>query len=241
MEKFFYNEIYKNEKGHWWYSTRRKIVHKLIKKYLPKKEGLKILDVGCGGGLLAQELQKYGKSVCIDSSEEAVNFSRARGVNAEKISIADYKKENEYDCVVALDVLEHCEDDLSAIKNIYNLLNPGGIAIVFVPALNCFWGEQDIISHHFRRYTYNDLHNKFKNASFKPLTESYFNFFLSPVVYASRKLSNIIKIKTVSKSELAHNNFLLNTIGKIIFGLEYYLIPRIKFPFGVSLLGVYKK
>ena len=241
MEKFFYSEIYNNEKKHWWYSTRRKIVHKLIGKYLPQKDGLKILDVGCGGGLLTQELQKYGKAVCIDPSEEAVNFACARGVNAEKVSIIDYKRENEYDCVVALDVLEHCENDLSAVKNIYNLLKPGGIAIIFVPALNCFWGEQDVISHHFRRYTRNDLHNKFKNAGFEPITQSYFNFFLSPAVFLSRKLSNIIKIKTISKSELTNSNFILNKIGKIIFGLEYYLIPKFKFPFGVSLLGVYKK
>ena len=239
METFFYNEIYNNEKKHWWYLTRRKIVHKLIKKYLPKREGLRILDVGCGGGLLSQELQKYGKTVCIDPSTEAVNFAIQRGVEAEKISIFDYKKEREYDCAVALDILEHCYDDSVAIKNIYNLLKPEGIAIIFVPALNCFWGHQDVISHHFRRYTYNDLLNKFKNAGFKPITQSYFNFFLSPAVYASRKLRNIIK--TTPQSELTNNNFILNRIGKIIFGLEYYLIPGIKFPFGVSLLGVYKK
>src|SRR3989344_6221950 len=127
METFFYNEIYNNEKKHWWYSTRRKIVHKLIRKYLPERKGLKILDIGCGGGLLSQELQKYGKAVCIDPSAEAVNFAVQRGVEAEKISILDYKKEGEYDCVIALDVLEHCEDDLLAIKNIYNLLKPGGV------------------------------------------------------------------------------------------------------------------
>src|SRR3989338_362000 len=239
METFFYNEIYNNEKKHWWYSTRRKIVHKLIRKYLPERKGLKILDIGCGGGLLSQELQKYGQVVCIDPSEEAVNFARARGVMAEKFSLADYKKRETYDCVIALDVLEHCDDDSMAIKNIYDLLKPDGIAIIFVPALNCFWGHQDVISHHFRRYTYNDLLNKFKNAGFKPITQSYFNFFLSPAVYASRKLRNIIK--TTPKSELTNNNFILNRIGKIIFGLEYYLIPGIKFPFGVSLLGVYKK
>lgn len=239
METFFYNEIYNNEKEHWWYSTRRKIVHKLIRKYLPEEKGLKILDVGCGGGLLSQELHRYGQVVCIDPAEEAINFARARGVNAEKFSIIDYKKEGGFDCVVALDVLEHCNDDLSAIKNIYNLLKPGGIAIIFVPALNCFWGEQDVVSHHKRRYTAKELLNKFKNAGFKPITQSYFNFFLSPVIYASRKLRNIIK--TSSKSELAYNNFILNKIGKIIFGLEYFLIPRIRFPFGVSLLGVYKK
>lgn len=239
METFFYNEIYSNEKEHWWYSTRRKIAHKLIKKYLPEGKGLKILDVGCGGGLLSQELHRHGQVICIDPSEEAINFAKARGVDAKKFSIIDYKKENEYDCVVALDILEHCENDVRAISNIYKFLKPGGIAIIFVPALNFFWGNQDIISHHFRRYTYTDLRNKFKDANFIAVKQSYFNFFLSPVVFLSRKLNNIIK--TAPKSELANTNFLSNKIGKIIFGLEYYLIPRIRFPFGVSLLGVYKK
>ena len=239
METFFYSEIYDNEKKHWWYSTRRKIVHKLIRKYLPERKELKILDVGCGGGLLSQELQKYGKIVCIDLSAEAVNFAKARGVNAEKSSIIDYKKENGYDCVIALDVLEHCEDDLLAIKNIYNLLKPGGVAIVFVPALNCFWGEQDIVSHHKRRYTREELDQKFRTSDFNTLTLSYFNFFLSPLVYITRKTIKFLKVEL--KSELKLNNPVINFVCKLIFGLERVMIPKIKFPFGVSLLGVYKK
>ena len=93
-------------------------------------------------------------------------FACARGVNAEKVSIIDYKRENEYDCVVALDVLEHCENDLSAIK-IFITFKPGG-RHYFCSGLKLLLGEQDVISHHFRRYTRNDLHNKFKMPVLNP-------------------------------------------------------------------------
>lgn len=240
MEDYFYNLLYQNENRHWWYWVRRKLVHKLIKLYKPSDNPLFILDIGCGTGKLNEELAKYGEVTGIDKSLEAIKFCKQRGINnVIQNSIEDFETKDRFDCIIALDILEHCKDDEIVIEKIYSLLKNGGIAIIFVPALKHFWGKQDIISHHYRRYTYSELSNKFQKSGFKVLTQSYFNFFLSLPIFIARKITNLSNTKF--ESELRFNNKIINEICKFIFSLEIYLLPKIKFPLGVSLLGVYKK
>lgn len=240
MEKKLLYQIRESEKTHWWYVVRRKLVHKLIKTYLgDRAQNLKILDIGCGAGSLTKELEKYGDILGIDPEPEAVLFTKERGANAKVSSVETYQNPKNFDLVVALDILEHCPDDKTAIKNINLLLKPGGFAIIFVPAFKIFWSEQDKISHHFRRYAYSDLKSKFENAGFKTIKQSYFNFFLAPPIFIIRKTINLLNIKT--GLELKLNNQFLNLFLKTIFMCEYLLLPYFNFPFGVSLLGVYKK
>ncbi len=240
MEKYLYNLFYKQETEHWWFIVRRKLVHKLINLYKPGSKKLSILDVGCGTGKLIEELKKYGDVTGIDIAEEAIKFSESRGLkNIVKNSIEDYQANEKFDCVIALDVLEHCQDDTKAIKKISSFLKKNGIAIIFVPALKCFWGKRDIISHHFRRYQYDELSDKFREAGFQILTQSYFNFFLSPLIFVARKIINLSNTET--DTEFKMNNSLINGICKFIFSFEISFLPKIKYPFGVSLFGVYKK
>ncbi len=240
METELYRQIYKNEKTHWWYAVRRKLVHKIIKKYLGFGIGnLKILDIGCGAGLLTKELERYGDVLGIDPSKEAVEFTKSRGAKAELASIENYENPGAFDLITALDIIEHVQDDLTAIKKIRGFLKPGGMAIVFVPALKIFWGEQDEISRHFRRYTYRELKSKFEKEGFKTIKQSYFNFFLSPMILFVRKTFGFLNIKT--GTELKLNNPFFNSLFKAVFALEYFLLPKIKFPWGISLLGIYKK
>ncbi len=241
MEVHFYQDIYRYETGHWWYVVRRRLVHTLIAHYLPKSRPLTILDIGCGGGKLNEELRHYGTITGIDPSPEAVHFCQSRGLsNIFQAGIESYVTDQKFDCVIALDVLEHCQDDGEVIKKLHSLLKPNGIAIIFVPAFQTFWGPQDILSHHYRRYTQSQLHNIFSGNDFQVLQESYFNFFLAPVIWIIRKLVNLFHIQ--SASEIKMNHPILNKILLGIFSLE---IPLLKFgirlPFGVSLAGIYKK
>ena len=241
MEAYFYEDIYRYETSHWWYSIRRRLVHILLKKYLIRSRPLNILDIGCGGGKLNEELRQYGNITGIDSSPEAVRFCQSRGLkDIFQASIESYSTDQKFDCIIALDMLEHCKNDSEVVKKLHSLLKPDGIAIVFVPALKTFWGQQDIISHHYRRYTKKQLHEVFSGAGFQPLAESYFNFFLAKPIWIVRKLVNLFKIKSVS--EIKMNHPILNKVLQAIFSLEIpFLKAGIRFPFGVSLMGVYKK
>lgn len=149
-----YKSIYDIELKHWWYRVRRKFVHDLINKYF-KNQRISVIDAGCGPGALLAELNIYGDVYGVDFSQEAVDFCKSRGiVNVQKSGIESMPFEsNSADLVLALDVLEHIPDDKKGLNEIYRVLKPKGMVIIFVPAFMFLWGITDVSSQHYRRYT----------------------------------------------------------------------------------------
>ena len=103
-----------------------------------KLKGLHILDVGCGGGLLAEPLARLGAQVTgLDASEEAIKVARR---HAEDMQLAvDYRAgsvedlargKTRYDVVTALEIIEHVADLDSFIKAVAGLVKPGGLVIL---------------------------------------------------------------------------------------------------------------
>ena len=63
MQNTHYEMLYREESGYWWYKVRRKIIHNLIKQYrLNFGKEIKILDAGCGAGLLLKELEHFDEN-----------------------------------------------------------------------------------------------------------------------------------------------------------------------------------
>ena len=57
-----------------------------------------------------------------------------------------------FDLAVSLDVIEHLEDDLGALRELRRVVAPGGALLVTVPAYQWLWSGHDEINHHHRRY-----------------------------------------------------------------------------------------
>jgi 2-polyprenyl-6-hydroxyphenyl methylase/3-demethylubiquinone-9 3-methyltransferase len=101
-------------------------------------KGLKILDVGCGGGLLAEPLARLGGAVTgIDASEKTIAVARRhagetglridyRVASAEEMA----RKAARYDLVTALEVVEHVENIESFVSALARLLKPGGLLLM---------------------------------------------------------------------------------------------------------------
>ena len=62
--------------------------------------------------------------------------------------------------VLVLDVLEHIENDVKAIHEMYRIVKSDGLVVIFVPTFMFLWGITDIQSEHYRRYTLKDLRRK---------------------------------------------------------------------------------
>ena len=71
------------------------------------------------------------------------------------------------DSVVCLNVLEHVEDDLCGLRNIRNVLKPGGRAIILVPHGEEVFGTLDTALGHYRRYSHEELQKKMEQAGFR--------------------------------------------------------------------------
>ena len=104
--------------------------------------GKKLLDIGCGGGLLCEPLARIGADVTgIDASEKNIKVA---SLHAEKSNLdINYinttaedlaAKKQKYDVITALEIIEHVENPAEFVKNCTSMLKPGGT--IFFSTLN---------------------------------------------------------------------------------------------------------
>lgn len=242
MEKDLYLTHYQIQKKHWWFVVKTKIILDTIRKYLAPKENRKILDIGCGAGLMLSSLTEVGETFGMDMSDDAIEFCRKNFAGTIKKGFLPdgipYEKDF-FDLVVALDVIEHVDNDVEALAAMRNLLNATGKAVITVPAYMFLWSEHDDLNQHKRRYSLGELRDKLTKSGFTIEKISYFNTFLFPVIYVIRKLNNILKRRGGSDFDMPGTT--VNYALKQIFGFEKYLLRLFNLPFGVSILAVVRK
>ena len=111
-----------------------------------KSQGLfdkKVLDVGCGGGILTESMAKMGADATgIDMGQEPLNVAKLHALEAnvkvayQKVPVEQYAAENPatFDVVTCMEMLEHVPDPESIIRAVAQLVKPGGQ--VFFSTLN---------------------------------------------------------------------------------------------------------
>ena len=119
-----------------------------IKKYYKIKsnksnslEGLKILDIGCGGGLISEPMARLGAKVTgIDASEKNIEVAKLHSkksnlqINYLSCSPENLNDLNEYDVILNLEIVEHVENVNFYINSCYKLLKNKGL--MFTATLN---------------------------------------------------------------------------------------------------------
>jgi SAM-dependent methyltransferase len=237
-----YRIFFEIQKKHWWFITKKKIVLDMIDRYLTKKDNIRILDIGCGSGLMLNALEEKGQTYGLDMSNDAIRFSKEiftgevrKGLLPDEISY----EENFFDLITALDVIEHVDRDVDALKVIHSRLATGGKAVITVPAYMFLWTSFDVANEHKRRYTLKELNVKLIQAGFSVEKISYYNTLLFPPVLVVRMLNNLLNRDGASDADMPSK--LINFILMKIFGLEKYILRFVNFPFGVSILAVVRK
>lgn len=242
MEISEYKNIYLNESSHFYYVGIHSIIISLIKKYLPNKTP-RILDAGCGTGLLAKKMSSIGKVFAIDLSKEAIKYARRRDVNAQIASINKIPfPKNHFDMVTCIDVINLIEvsNDKNALKEIFRVLKPNGILIMRASAIPWLNSEHDICVHIKKRYTISEMRSLLTDASFEIKKLSYINFFLFvPALFKHIKWK--ISKKSNPTSTIRKVNPLLNKIVIYLTKLEEILIKNINLPIGNGIIAVAKK
>ena len=242
MKIEMYRIFFEIQKKHWWFVTKKKIVLDTISRNLSKHADIKVLDIGCGSGLMLNALEEIGQTFGMDMSDDAINFSKEifkgqvkKGFLPEQVPY----EEDYFDLITALDVIEHVDRDVDALKTLRSRLISGGKAVITVPAYMFLWSSFDEMNEHKRRYTRPELETKLLQAGFTVEKISYYNTLLFPVVYAVRMLNNLLKRDGASDVDMPSTP--LNFVLEKIFGIEKYLLRFANLPFGVSILAVVRK
>jgi SAM-dependent methyltransferase len=179
----------------------------------------------------------------VELSQTSVDIARSRGVG-EVIagSVLDMPlPDDSFDLAVTLDVIEHLEDDLGALRELRRLVAPGGALLVTVPAYQWLWSGHDEINHHHRRYTRRTLRAVAEQAGWKQTRTTYFNSLLLPVAILLRIVDRINTKPTESSLDLWVPPEPLNWLLERPLALEAALIGRGgRIPTGLSLLAVFR-
>jgi SAM-dependent methyltransferase len=240
MDAGYFARMYAIEETHWWHVARRELIVALLDRAYGGRSDLRLLDVGTGTGRVLEELRRFGATTGLDLDDDALRFCRQRGMdgalkaNLLALPFAD----GTFDAAIALDVLEHIEDHVSALREIARSLRPGGRLFIFVPAHQWLWSLQDEISHHVRRYTARTLREAVLAGGYEIEQLSYFNTFLMPAVVLGRLWLRVQRRYREIADESALHPSWSNGLLRRIFCLEVPILRRMDMPNGASLLCV---
>jgi SAM-dependent methyltransferase len=199
--------------------------------------GQRILEIGCGLGNFTQLLLDRELYVGVDTSASSVEHINDRyqsfpNIHAEHVSVNDEKLADlhhyNFDTVISVNVFEHLEDDLGALKNIKQVLKKGKIILV-VPAHSWLYGSMDSPIGHFRRYSKKTMRELLSAGQMRCETQKYINF-LGAIGWLVN--GRIFRQEIPPSGQLR----LLNRIIPISRKLESIF----NLPVGISLLSVAK-
>lgn len=238
MERVVYQQMAELDERHWWYCARRRILAQLIRREAMPPPGSRILEIGCGTGHNLDMLRQFGEVDGLEIDDEARALAERRlgrevmcAPLPELPGVADHT----YDLIAALDVIEHIDDDRSALSGIAAKLKPGGKFVMTVPAHAWMWSAHDVVNHHKRRYSKALLKRLVEGSPLRLEKLGYFNSLLFPVAVAERLAS---RMRGKDSSDVTLPPAPLNAILEGIFSAERHLVGRLPLPPGLSLFAV---
>jgi SAM-dependent methyltransferase len=235
-----------NESDHWWIRTRLHYLASGAELAARRFEGLRVLEMGCG---TAQNIRFLREEWALRSNVRSVvgiePQSGGEGAGGGWMSagdrvlrsLGDLQPDDRFEMLVAMDVLEHVDDDVAALREWAARLVPGAMACITVPAFQWLWSYHDEALGHRRRYTKQGLLALAASAGLKPIGSGYIFSWLLPVAYAVR-VAFPRKSKSDQGSDLTETNAALNRVLTGVGKLEVRLGAN---PFfGTSVVGLFE-
>lgn len=199
--------------------------------------------------LADRRLGQYQPLALADSSRTALRMAGdvlPEGVERYQIDLMNLGWHEHWNIAFLLDVIEHLPDDLEALRQARAALKPGGLLFVTTPAFQKLWSYNDELAHHLRRYTRADFARLGEQAGLQLCDARYFMFLLSPLYWLVRQGKGVEGMTDEEKMALMHKTHrvpsaLLNGPLTAIFAAETPLGHWLRFPWGTSVLGVFRK
>jgi len=201
--------------------------------------GANVLEVGAGIGTFSEMLLSVPRVKSLVAIEPAANTypqlaTRLAGnsrATAIKGYLDDYSMNSSVDSLVAVNVLEHVEDDAEFLRLAWKAVVPGGTLLLFVPAVPQIFGSLDREFEHRRRYTKSTLGDRIERAGWTIEKVEYMNL---PGVLFWFVAAKVLLWKSIPASGA-------RLYDRFIIPLTRRVESIVRVPIGQSLLAVARK
>ena len=191
----------------------------------------RILDFGAGTGQFAIPLRQLHLEVTAVEPDISIRHTlAANGVPA--VGAMAELQGAAFDLIYSLNVLEHIEDDVGALRQLHASLRPAGQLLIYVPAFMILYTSMDAKVGHVRRYTSDTLRNAVRTAGFDIERIAYVDSlgFLATLVF-----------KLFDRGRGDVNRTALKIYDRAIFPLSTWLDVITRRWFGKNLLLIARK
>ena len=153
----------------------------MMRRLRPALPAGHVLNAGCGAGSFTLRLLDAGYEVTsVDASEAFVERVKQLVGNRGAVELADLHalrfEAGAFDAIVCGEVLEHLDDDQTAVREFARVLKPGGVVLASVPANPWRYDWSDHWAGHRRRYTAASLAERFTAAGFADVDVTDYGF-----------------------------------------------------------------
>lgn len=226
------------EDDHWWFVGKRLLLTSLLRRHT--RHGA-LLDLGCGTGGVLREIGGDRLALGVDGSMEGLRVCRKKGF--ERVVRADLScmpfTEGDFETVLALDVIEHLDDDVGFLREAAKMCARGGTLIIAVPAFQMLWSQHDETFEHRRRYTAGQLREVLIAAGLEVERITYTNSMLFPVAAVWRILSYRVGLgRFAPRHDFWPVPGWVNRLFVALYRFEAWLLERIDLPAGISVVAI---
>jgi SAM-dependent methyltransferase len=225
-EKILGDQVY----SHWYYRAKAAALLRDLGGLAPKE----ILDIGAGSGFFSRSLlARTGaqRATCVD-----IGYPQDRDEHwhGKPIAFRRTIERSRADLVLAMDVIEHVENDSALISTYCDLVPAGARFIISVPAFHFLWSAHDVFLEHYRRYTLHTLETAMQRGGLIVDWSHYYYAAVFPLAAAVRLMERLKSPKAVTpQSQLRRHGRLTNAALSALLAAERPLM-RANRLFGLS-------
>ena len=241
MESAHLDQLIQLEESYWWHVAKRNWATQLLTQFVPPPSRIIEGGIGAAGNLLSW--QQLGYQVAgLDCMPESIKHACKKGLN--NVHQHDLHQpwpveQSSAEAIVLLDVLEHLQDPVLALRNAAQCLTATGKIIFTVPAYPFLFSDWDERLGHFRRYTASTLQLHAREAGLRVVKLSHWNSFTLPAACVLRVIRKVFPSPT--GTEFPKVSPWVNRTLIRVAEMEKRLSDKLDIPFGLSLVGVLAK
>lgn len=210
-----------------------------------------ILEVGSSSGFLLPLIRAGFPGACVIGSDAFPDALHAFAAQRPGFPLLQFDltrcplPDACLDAVVALNVLEHIEDDAAALIQVFRVLKPGGLAYVEVPAAPWLYDIYDEMLRHHRRYSAAGLARLAARAGLRVEWLSHLGFVVFPLfALAKKRQQRLMRTAAEDKRAQVVRSISVSRHSRglaVALALEERLGRVFRFPFGIRCLSVLRK